>query len=555
MPATKRRRDQGSSSNDHVVGNGRISNVNDQKTALAGPVVFWFRKDLRTTDNRGLHRAWELAVQGRKQQKTAAGTRPLAGNLLTIYVVCGSQWHAHDLAACKVDLMLRSVRSVQSTLESPNCNIPVTVLHADSMQSVPDVVAAYCRRVGASALVVNAEYEVDERRRDEHVERDLNAVRFVVEHDECVIPPGLVTTKDGSRCPVVYSPFRRAWEARVTAENDQWTRLVPAPEPNPPAIRSLAPELFGSKVPDPTAVDQPLPGFERAFDPAVLAHTRAAYPTGEIAAMQRVRTFASHAIKSYSVDRDFPALENGTASVSAYLNVGAVSIRQCLAAARDANHDKIGAGDPGCVHWIQELVWRDFYRHIMVAFPRVSMNLPFKPETTRIAWTEGEQAQRYFTAWKTGRTGYPLVDAGMRQLVATGFLSNRVRMVVAMFLTKDLLINWQWGERFFMHHQVDGDLASNNGGWQWAASTGTDSQPYFRVFNPMLQASRFDPDGTYIRQWVPELRNVTSNAAVHEPFAKLSTAQFMRTGYPQPIVDHKVARERAIAAFKAASAL
>lgn len=206
----------------------------------------------------------------------------------------------------------------------------------------------------------------------------------------------------------------------------------------------------------------------------------------------------------------------------------------------------LSAIDSGPAAWASELIWREFYRHVMVGFPRVSMGRAFRLATERIAWRfDGA----HFAAWCEGRTGYPLVDAAMRELAATGWMHNRTRMVTAMFLTKHLLIDWRRGERQFLHSLVDADLANNNGGWQWAASTGTDAVPYFRVFSPISQSRRFDPDGAYLRRWLPELSRLPT-PAIHDP-SSLSPSERLAVDYPPPIVNHARARERAIAAFAA----
>jgi deoxyribodipyrimidine photo-lyase len=199
--------------------------------------------------------------------------------------------------------------------------------------------------------------------------------------------------------------------------------------------------------------------------------------------------------------------------------------------------------DSGPGTWISELIWREFFRHLIVAFPRLCMGRNFQRQYDRLPWREDDAA---FDAWCEGRTGVPIVDAAMRQLAQTGWMHNRRRMIVAMFLTKNLLLDWRLGERHFMQHLVDGDLASNNGGWQWAASTGTDAAPYFRVFNPVSQSEKFDPGGVYVRRWVPELADV-EDAAVHAP-PPLARSRF---GYPEAIVDLKASRARAIEVFKA----
>jgi deoxyribodipyrimidine photo-lyase len=245
---------------------------------------------------------------------------------------------------------------------------------------------------------------------------------------------------------------------------------------------------------------------------------------------------------AYGAGRDIPSI-NGTSVLSPYLAAGVISPRQCLAMAVTQNNGTIN-GQEGPTTWISELTWRDFYTHVMVGFPRVSMHQPFKLKTNSIAWRTNESD---LTAWRQGKTGYPIVDAGMRQLNQTGWMHNRLRMVTAMFLSKHLLIDWRLGETYFMQRLIDGDLAANNGGWQWSASTGTDSVPYFRIFNPFSQSKRFDPDGKFIKKFCPELSDVPT-AALHD--AKKLSAAARSLDYPEFVVDHKQARERALNAFK-----
>jgi deoxyribodipyrimidine photo-lyase len=228
--------------------------------------------------------------------------------------------------------------------------------------------------------------------------------------------------------------------------------------------------------------------------------------------------------------------------LSPYLAHGVLSPRQCLSAALDANEGRLSGGSPGIETWISELVWRDFYRHVIALFPHVSRGEAFRPEADRVEW-RNDPAE--LEAWRRGMTGYPLVDAAMRQLLTTGWMHNRLRMLTAMFLTKHLLIDWRLGERHFMSHLVDADFAANNGGWQWSASTGTDAAPYFRIFNPITQAERFDPAGEFVRTQVPELAETRGSATLTPWLHGVAR-------YPAPIVDHAFARARALEAFKRA---
>uniref|UniRef100_A0A914YFD0 Cryptochrome-1 n=1 Tax=Panagrolaimus superbus TaxID=310955 RepID=A0A914YFD0_9BILA len=250
---------------------------------------------------------------------------------------------------------------------------------------------------------------------------------------------------------------------------------------------------------------------------------------------------------NYKKTRDFPYLSDGTSRLSPYLAIGSISAKYLMVKARAANNNKLSSGSEGITTYINELCWRDFYRNILVAFPHVSKNRPFKRETEKLEWNESPEN---FDRWCNGKTGFPIVDAAMMQMNTTGWMHNRLRMITAMFLTKDLLINWRMGESYFMSKLIDGDLAANNGGWQWSASTGTDSQPYFRIFNPLLQSQKFDPDGTFIRKWIPELSNIKDKKIIHEPSKHLSAKEFSKLSYPKPICDHAASRIKTIAAFK-----
>ena len=285
----------------------------------------------------------------------------------------------------------------------------------------------------------------------------------------------------------------------------------------------------------------PVPTCIAGFETAL---AQSLWPAGEDHAQARLQTFIEKKIKHYAAHRDFPALD-GTSTLSPYLAAGIISPRQCLKAAMDVNGQRLESGDESVLSWINELIWREFYKHILMGFPRVSMNKAFKMSTENIRWDNDEAL---FAAWCEGRTGYPLVDAAMRQLKQIGWMHNRLRMVTAMFLVKDLLIDWRWGEKFFMQHLIDGDLAANNGGWQWAASTGTDAAPYFRVFNPVSQSQKYDPAGEFIRRYCPELRDC-DNKTLHAPYA-LSGQYSLLFNYPRPIIDHAAARQRVLHVFK-----
>ena len=252
-------------------------------------------------------------------------------------------------------------------------------------------------------------------------------------------------------------------------------------------------------------------------------------------------------LDDYAATRDFPA-RPGPSHLGVHLRFGTLSLRRLVALATQ----RIEGGSQGAQTWLSELIWRDFYHQVLFHHPHV-VGHAYRADCDAIQWEQGEQADARFAAWCEGRTGYPLVDAGMRQLNATGYMHNRLRMITASFLTKDLGVSWQRGEAYFALHLNDFELASNNGGWQWAASTGCDAQPWFRIFNPVTQSERFDPQGAFIRRWVPELASL-SGRAIHAPWkakpAELAAAQVaLGRDYPQPVIDHDVARAKTLARF------
>ena len=265
------------------------------------------------------------------------------------------------------------------------------------------------------------------------------------------------------------------------------------------------------------------------------------WPAGEAAALKRLQAFLDNKVMEYSESRNIPILD-GTSRISAYLALGIISPRRCILEALKLNKFEFAAGNNGICKWIDEIVWREFYRNIMHSFPRVSKNRPFNLLTEGISWRHNDDE---FEAWKTGNTGLPLIDAAMRQLLNEGWMHNRLRMVVAMFFSKNLLHDWRLGEQYFMQNLIDGDFASNNGGWQWSASTGTDAAPYFRIFNPVTQSQNFDPEGLFIKSFVPELEHLTAKE-IHLPSFDI----FTKADYPKPIVDLKLSRQRAIDIFK-----
>lgn len=450
--------------------------------------------------------------------------------MLALFVISEQDLKLHDAAAVKVDFMLRNLSSLAASLES--LRIPLLIKAFSTRSAIPQQLLALCQQHSVKHVCFNIEYEVDEARRDRTLTElcEQSGIAVHSYHDQCIIPPNTVHTKEG-KTYTVFSPFKNAWYKRMTDAPSLLT-VHPAPE-----ALTANPLLDTAKSdPIPTSV----PGF-----PAPAKAIMDMWPAGEGHAHRLLDQFAVKRIYSYDDQRNFPAVD-GTSALSPYLALGVISARQCLSKARDVNKGYINSGSPGVICWISELCWRDFYRHILQAFPRVCMNRAFKEDMDKVAWRYDDSE---FKRWCEGRTGYPIVDAAMRQLNQTGWMHNRLRMVVAMFLTKHLMIDWRWGERYFMQHLVDGDFASNNGGWQWSSSTGTDAQPYFRIFNPTSQSTKFDASGTFIKKYVPELAPLSATD-IHEPWAKVPAAKLAQLGYCQPMVEHTKARERCLTAFK-----
>ena len=467
--------------------------------------LIWFRTDLRVQDNSAL----TAAIQ--------------AGPAMAVYIVSPAQWLAHDDAPSKVDFWLRNLRVLKSRLA--HLNIPLLIRHADDWSDAPAVLVRLCRELAIDSVQVNEEYGDNETRRDRQVAALLAAegVSFRSHLDQLLFAPGSILNRSGGYFQV-FSQFRKVCYQRL---NIGLPSLLPVPQPQAPVpveADRVPTEIAGFATPTPSL--------------------QALWPAGEEVALTRLSAFADERLDDYDRHRDVPA-RPGTSQLSPYLAAGVLSPRQCLHAALRTNLGEFETGSRGAVSWINELLWREFYKHILVGFPRVSQHKAFREHTEALPWRD---APEDLLAWQQGRTGFPLIDAAMRQLHATGWMHNRLRMVVAMFLTKNLLIDWRQGERFFMRQLIDGDLAANNGGWQWSASTGTDAVPWFRLFNPITQSQRFDPDGRFIRRWLPELAHL-DNRSIHQP--AVQGGLFGEGDYPPPIVDLAASRQRALAAFKA----
>lgn len=475
--------------------------------------LVWFRNDLRVTDHKALHSACQ---------------NPQA-KVLAVFIATPAQWAAHHMAPRQAAFLLAHLKAVQARLAG--LNIPLHYHQCDDFQASVKWLVDFCDEQKVDRLFYHRQYEINEYRRDQELEKQLlNKTKGQVScqgfHDAVLLPPEKVLKENGERYQV-FTPFRRAFLKQLEL-TDLTCVAVPEKRDHPPVTMAMT---------------------DLSFDYPTLNFDTRLFPVGEGAAQKQLQRFCDEKIQDYSYARDMPSF-NGTSGLSPYLTLGILSPRQCLSRLCNGCPQELDNISKGSFDWLNELIWRDFYRHLLIAYPRLSQGRPFIGWTQLVQWRHSDEL---FEKWQQGRTGYPIVDAAMRQLSTTGWMHNRLRMITASFLVKDLLIDWRLGEQYFMSQLLDGDLAANNGGWQWAASTGTDAVPYFRIFNPTTQGKRFDQKGEFIRHWLPELRDVP-DSDIHEPGLWAEKNQ-KNLDYPLPVVDHKQARERTLSAFAAAKHL
>lgn len=526
--------------------------------------LMWFRRDLRLHDNTALTALCERANDDNAQ-------------VSAIFFCTPEQWHSHDTSIAQADHIARTLSELTQNLHQ-QLNIPLTVYVCDNFFDCTKTLIEICITNNISIVMANHEYEGNEIDRDAQVSEELakRDIEFSRWHDQCILPPKSITTNDGNMYQV-FTPFYKKWRHTLEVGDIQLHNAPTINNPNNSALKLLT-DKKSSAVSADTFNDIELLCKKVVSDyqkhlqshnscpniniEAQLSHARQTYPAGEVAACRRLDQFIADDITDYNVSRDVPS-RHATSHLSAYLTIGSISARHCYLQAikaldnssdslenRDGDFNE--SGDNNDINrWISELAWRDFYRHVLVEKPKLIRHHAYKQDTdSKIHWSYNQED---FAAWCQGKTGVPLVDAAMRCLNATGFMHNRLRMVTAMFLTKDLLMDWRLGERYFMQQLIDGDFASNNGGWQWSASTGTDSAPYFRIMNPFSQAKSHDPDATFIKTWLPGLKDVPASILHREDKMRKELAdggKFSDIDYPLPMVEHKVARESAIAAFK-----
>ena len=466
--------------------------------------LVWFRKDLRIDDNPALYNAC-------KKSKSVH----------CVYLYSKEQNKMHNEANVKIDFIIKSLKSLSEKLSQ--YKIGITIICSDNFESDPAILKNYMTENNFEKLFFNKCFGQDENHRDDQVKImiEQNNFQFEEYNDQIVYETGFLKTADG-RPFSVFSPFKRRWIENFKME---FLDIDKSLNPNTDFFTKSNINEFDFKFTKKHHVNDEMWGI------------------GEDHALSLLKVFLSNGINRYQSDRNDPII-NGTSRISPYLASGVISSKRCILEAIKLNNFELDSGNKGVVKWVDEIIWREFYRNIMDCFPKVGKNQPFQEYTKNVKWRFDESE---FNAWKEGMTGFPIIDAAMRQLRNEGWMHNRLRMVTAMFFSKNMLHDWRIGEQFFMENLIDGDFASNNGGWQWSASTGTDAAPYFRIFNPITQSNNFDKEGLFIKKYVPELSKVDKKE-IHDPSEKIRDY----CGYPNKIVDLKQSRLRAIEAFNSA---
>ncbi len=465
--------------------------------------IWWLRRDLRLTDNQALHAALARAER-----------------VVPVFVLDPTLMTSPYTGPKRLAFMLDGLRALDDDLRARGNRLVVRA-------GVPQAALSHLMaETGAEAVFAETDVSPYARGRDAEVAAQLP---LHLTEGLTVFPQGAVHKRDGGPYQV-YTPYRRTWK-RLPMPSAAEILPPPTTIPGVDSVTSLS-------IPDKPTLPDTVP-----------------FKAGEAEAARRLRAFRHDVIAHYAEARDRVDVD-GTSRLSPYLRFGMLSARQAVVAALEARAAaETASSREGAETWLNELVWREFYLAILDHFPHVRRE-SFRENLRNLRWRNDETE---FTAWCEGRTGYPIVDAAMQQLHTTGWMHNRARMIVASFLTKDLLIDWQWGERHFMQHLIDGDPAANNGGWQWSAGTGTDAAPYFRIFNPTRQSEKFDPQGAYIRRWIPALAEVP-DAYIHAPWNMEGETQqaagcILGRDYPWPIVNHKQARARTLAVYREARAI
>ncbi len=458
--------------------------------------LFIFSNDLRLEDNAALYNA-SLGRNG----------------LEALFLFNKDKWQLHYESPLKIKFQLNNLEIIKEELDNLNINLRVL---SSKLEDENKLILEEALKINASQVFINTEYGFNEKQRDENLRKLLADNRIdLIEFDSSIINPKKIVTGAGTYFKV-FTPYSRSFREEL---NKEYLQCFPAPEKQQ------------IKIGD----SDEIPIFE--LEDELKKNALKLYEPGEKAAIEILENFFENKISDYKVARDFPA-QDSTSKLSVYLSSGIISAKKCVSKLLEISEDTPGTGE---YSWFNEIIWREFYKYIIFHYPRVSMRKSFNEKYDQVKWREDEED---FIAWTKGETGFPIIDAAMKQLLNTGWMHNRLRMIVAMFLSKNLLIDWKRGEEFFMQNLIDGDHASNVGGWQWSASTGVDAAPYFRIFNPITQSEKFDKEGLFLKHYLPNLESL-SKKEIHNPDIELRK----ELNYPMPITDLSSSRKRAIEVF------
>ena len=466
--------------------------------------LVWFRNDLRIDDNPALKQA-------------CCSSDEVYG----LYIYSPDQLKLHNEANCKIQFMIENLKSLEESLNK--LNIPLIIIASNGYKDEPNEILNLVNKWSITNVSWNNQFGIDEETRDVEVKEILeqNNINYALFDDQVVYSPGTFKTGEGNPYSV-FTPFKRRWVDNFNIDLlDIEFKYLPKSK---------------------TSLSSNINDFDFSFSKSHSVDM-SLWKIGEKEAQSILIDYLDNKVLNYARDRNDPIID-GTSRLSPYLALGIISPRRCILEALKRNNFELDSGEKGLTKWIDEIVWREFYKNIMFSFSRVSKGQPFQKYTNKIKWRFNKDE---FDAWKNGTTGFPLIDAAMRQLKHEGWMHNRLRMVVAMFFTKNMLHDWRLGEEFFMQNLLDGDFSSNNGGWQWSSSTGTDAAPYFRIFNPLTQSKNFDAEGLFIKKYVNELKDIDKKE-IHCPSDEIRHS----CNYPIEILDLKESRLRAIDAFNAA---
>ncbi|WP_343153230.1 deoxyribodipyrimidine photo-lyase [Buchnera aphidicola (Mindarus keteleerifoliae)] len=459
--------------------------------------LVWFRNDLRVRDNTALFKA----------------CRSKEDKIVAIYIATPKQWKSHNMSPKQSFFIYKNLLLLEKKLFL--LKIPFFYFEISNFDSQILFLVEFCKKKNIHTLFYNKQYEINEIKRDQKIKKILNSkkINMIGYHDSILISPNLIFNSN-KKSYIKYTPFKNKIFSYL---NKKKIRCFPVPD-----VRSIKEKEFSSKI---FSFTYPKEKFSTKL-----------FPIGENNAIKKLNFFLNQTTMSYSLTRNFFGM-NSTSFLSPYLSIGILSPRQCLSAIfkekisfESVNNDKIT--------WVEELIWREFYKHTMNSYSLISKEKSIFHWEKEIKWNNNK---KHFSLWKKGLTGYPIIDAAMRQLNQLGWMHNRLRMITASFLTKNLLIDWRKGAKYFMSKLIDGDFSSNIGGWQWAASVGFDSVPYFRFFNPLIQSKKFDPNGKFIYSFIPELRKVPINF-IHD-LQRWREKNPNTIDYPHPIVNYKLTKK------------